>query len=376
MRALAFSAEIDAPKVVALSALGTLLLIIIVIFTILAIIGYRRLKTNALYNISYERAFSTDGIFAGERIDLTETISNPGWFPLFAVKIDFYVPAGLTVNDRKITEYTRLSSIFNIPPYSTVKRTFSVRADKRGKFSVCNATTKYRDTVFDFETDATFYAYPDYFDSSADNLPDIYQTGTEIARVKFIEDPFFISGIRDYRSGDPMRAINFKASVRSFSGGVRRLLCNNYDSSRTYDSMIFLDLNSYAQAAVDPLEQLETGLRLSCFIFREAVKNGGCIGFCTNRSSSSSKYVHIPCGSGEEHVKRMLREFAVIDHYGKRDYSMNAILQSIAFELPKNVDIYMITSFIDERTADLLFSLKRMGRNVQVIPLAEVKSNG
>ena len=54
---------------------------------------YRKLKLRTLEKIVYTRSFSTDGIFVGETLELVETVSNPSWFPLFAVKMEFFMPS-------------------------------------------------------------------------------------------------------------------------------------------------------------------------------------------------------------------------------------------------------------------------------------------
>ena len=73
------------------------LLIIGLSVTVLILLyhGYRSIKLRALEQVTYHRTISTDGFFAGETVDLTEVVRNPGWLPLFRVKLatskyDFY----------------------------------------------------------------------------------------------------------------------------------------------------------------------------------------------------------------------------------------------------------------------------------------------
>jgi len=168
-----------------------------------------------------------------------------------------------------------------------------------------------------------------------------------------------------------MRAVNFKATVRSFSGGVRRLMCNQCDSSRNYDSMIFLDLTVYKEIPLGTVEQTEIGLRCACFLFCEALKNGGRVGFCSNCTVDSSPYIHIPCGSGDLHAKSILEHFACISSFAGRDYSMSALLQRVAPTLPAGTDVYLITPMVDFKTGSLLRALERSGVNVQTVPLIQ-----
>ncbi len=338
-----------------------------VIITVAVISAYRSIKAETLKTLTYRREISKDGIFTGESLEIIETVSNPSWFPLINLRIEFITPGGLTVDGIECAEHIKLTSVFNIPPFSTVTKRHEVRADKRGKYEFKDAGFKYRKFDYSFKSLVSFYAYPDC--QALKNLcsPNIYTAGNSISLQKYIEDPFFVSGVRDYRFGDPIRSINFKASARSFSGGLRTLMSNEYDSSRTYDTMIYLDLNNYHEVYISDDDLIENGLMSACFLFCEAVKNDGKVGFSTNRSPNNSDYVFIPCESGEQHTKHILEMFSELNPYSKRSYSMSALLALTLPKLPKNCDIYFISAISDEKCGEVLSEAERMGMNVQTI---------
>ena len=116
--------------------------------------------------------------------------------------------------------------------------------------------------------------------------------------------------------------------------------------------------------------QIETGLRYACYLFCEALRNGGNVGFACNCAVEDTRYIHIPCSSGTVHTKLILEQFAEISSNAKRDYSVNVILQTISPELKRGTDIYLITPHVDDKMAGLLHSLRRTGRNVEVILLS------
>lgn len=332
---------------------------------------YKKLKLYALEQLHYTRTLSSDGIFVGEELTLTETAQNPTWFPLLGVRLDFFMLSGVTIDDISCNEYTKLTSVFYIPPFSKVQKTHAVRADRRDHYQLQNASIQYKKNEFLFSVPIEFYAYPDQFDVGADLALELHHAGSVISDRKYIEDPFFLSGIRPYRVGDPLRSINFKASARAFVGGRPSLMCNEYDSSRNCDSMIFLDLTTYAQAPLEQTEQTETGLRLACFLFCQAVKNGGRVGFSSNCSLKNENHIYIPCQSSEMHTKTILESFACITGFAQRDYSMSALMERVAPELPTGTDVYLITPFVDAKIGAMLHSLERMGQTVCVIPLSK-----
>lgn len=336
---------------------------------LILVLGYRALKLWALGKLQYDRSFSADGIFVGETIDLTENVKNSVWFPLLSVQVEFFVPSGVTIDGLKCTEYTKVTSIFSIPPFSSVSKKHTVIADRRDHYRLNTASILYRKNEFLFSDALDFYAYPDVYHTKLLLPSELYESGNALAEKKQIEDLFFFSGIRPYQKGDPMRAINFKASVRSFGGGLRQLLCNQYDSSRNCDSMVFLNLSSSSESALKEEETMEIGLRYACFLFREALKHAGRYGFAANCSRGSFQYISIPCGSGELHTKQVLEAFSEITWYARRDYSMNAIFQKILPTLSPSTDIFLITLDVDDELAKSIHYAETMGYSVGIIPL-------
>ena len=332
---------------------------------------YRTLKLQTLEKVKYGRTFSTDGIFVNESLQLIETIENPTWFPLFGVQVNFFIPSGLTIDDLTCSEYKKVISIFYIPPYSTVEKKHLVTANKRSHYQLNTACIIYRKNEILFSDALDFYAYPNYHRANIALTPDLYHAGNAISNRKYIEDPFFLSGIRPYHLGDPMRSINFKASVRSFSGGARQWLCNNYDSTRNYDSMIYLDLTTYTDISMKSEDQLELGLQYACFLFCEAIKNDGRVGFSTNSTNNRTKYTYIPCGSGDFHSKNILKTFSKLNWYDRHDYSMAALLMQTISQLSIGTDIYLITPFIDSELSKSISAIQKAGFNICVIPLLQ-----
>ncbi len=344
-------------------------LIVTTVLVTLAVIAYRKTKLSALGMLEYSRSFSTDGVFSGESFTLTEVVRNRTIFPLFFVEMDFFVPSGLTVDGVRCSEYTKSTSIFHIPPYSTVQKIHTVTSQKRDHYVLHNAAVTYRKNEFVFDVPIDVYVYPDRR-FGVDMSEEVRIAGETVAKRKYIEDPFFFEGVRRYNRGDSMRQINFKASVRSFSGGVRQLMSNSFDTSRSFDLMIYLDLTDYSNA--DDFEHysitLENSLRCACYLFSQAEMNGGKVGFAANCAGETGRYVHIPCGTGNGHAKAILECFSSITPYARRDYSIHALMSG-AFELPLSTDIYYVTSFVTDKNAELIRSLERMGRYVRVIRL-------
>lgn len=344
---------------------------ILALLLFLAVCVYRRKKLRALGMLEYDRSFSDDGVFAGDSFEFTEQIYNPTMFPLFFVRMDFFMPAGFTVDNVECREYTKISSLFNIPPRAAVTKTHTVRADIRGHYSLETSSIRYRGNEFLFSVPFDVYVYPKCIAAAEDSEPDLYRAGNSIAARKYIEDPFFMSGIRPYQSGDAMRSINFKASVRSFSGGVRRLMTNNYDSSRHYNCMILLDMSSYTdnEESKEQMARMERGLEHACFLLSQATSHGGRAGFAANCSAGARKYIKTACSSGSMHVTKVLRCLSEVSYFARRECSFDALIMRIVEDMDVGTDLYLITPFVDDKTADTVRRLQSGGVNVCLVTL-------
>ena len=161
---------------------------------------------------------------------------------MFFVEVTFFAPDGLCFDGVERQGYQRLRSVFQLMPYSKAVREHSVRALRRDRYRMEAAQIVWRDNAYEFDVPLQLSVYPAQFEAPLDILPDSHRLGDRLAANRFIEDPYFTSGVRQYRRGDPMRNIDFKASARTMSRGQYQLMSRDCDSSRNFDAMVLLDL--------------------------------------------------------------------------------------------------------------------------------------
>jgi len=350
----------------------------VLIVCVCTVLIYRKAKLRALRKMEYIRSFSSNGVFEGDELELRETVHNTTLCPLFFVKMEFFVPGGFTVDGIVCKSHTKVSSLFHVPPYASATKTHTFRADKRGHYQLVNTSVTYRKNEFTFSHAFDIYVYPNHKNIKVDVDTDIYRVGNSIANKKQVEDPFFLSDIRPYHYGDPMRAINFKASARAFRGGSIHLMSNSYDTSRNFDSMIFLDPYSRSKhgRTVDEEAILEIGLCYCCKLLMETVKNGGRVGFASNCTVGARIGVSIACNIGEAHTRTILKSMAQMSVYSNRDFSLSHMLMESASQHARGTDIYIVTPYIDTATSEVIRKLEKMGQSVYVIPITERGESG
>jgi uncharacterized protein (DUF58 family) len=263
----------------------------------------------------------------------------------------------------------KLTSIINALPHTTLRKVHKVKAVKRDHYLLETAAVKYCKNQFDYTVPAVLFVYPSRFDAWADMEPDLIRAGETISSRRFVEDPFFISGVRDYRFGDPMRSINFKATAKAAAWGTLKLISNSFDSSRDYSSMIFLDLTPYPEVCLAPGDSenlVEEGLRAACFIFGDTVANGGKTGFAANAAAGGKRFIYKAPGLGGLHVKGILESFAEITAFKRRDYSFNALLENSISLIERNIDIYVVTPYASDQLCRTVTEFGR-GRSISFV---------
>lgn len=354
-----------------------LALLIIAACAVCLRLWYVAVKTKYIGHCLYERAFSSDGAFAGEEFTLTETVTNPTLVPLFFVKYEFFMPEGLTVDGVYCSSYSKKASVFHLLPRSTVKKVHTVYSDNRGYYKIENAAVVYRKTYYELECSAEIHVYPDCSRLNFDMDSDIYRAGEIISRRRIPEDPFCFAGIREYRPGDALRSINFKASAHSFVNGVRTLMTNEYESSRNYDTMILLDSVSYSENGFSPEESkevYESALDAACYLFCRTVECGGRVGFATNSPTKNNQSTVVPCGSGAAQNKEILECFAEMSYYSQRSYSFDALIKAALPKSPRGIDFYFICTYVSDQLAETVSLFRSAGYNIYVLNTTDGKN--
>ena len=72
-----------------------ILILVAVLLAVVLVILYKKLKGKFLERLVYKREFSVKDAYAGETVELYETIYNPTFFPLFRVDVEEYFTGGL-----------------------------------------------------------------------------------------------------------------------------------------------------------------------------------------------------------------------------------------------------------------------------------------
>ena len=351
---------------------------LVVLFFILRAI-YRKMRDAHLYQISYERSFSETGVYAGDEVELIETISNHGFFPLFRVNVEAFL-----YNELRLTGYDPpkkdgmqfFAGRFNLWPYMRIKRRHKLVCLKRGYYMIESAAIPMRDSDYFISCPASIYVYPKPIPIDTVNEAAGRMQGDERAVRQLFSDPFTLSGVRDYRFGDTVSSINFKVSARTWmcSGASSSpLKVNDREFCANRRLAVYMDFHTERDCGFDGIsyhKRVEAGLSYASALIREAIYGGFNVAFyCNCKQEDGAMSLEFPLASGESHMLDIFRAMAKIR--GADGASFTGMLENTIEEGCCDCEIVAIVLCTSEKTEDRLTMLRQLGNSVRLIVLNE-----
>jgi uncharacterized protein (DUF58 family) len=341
---------------------------------------YLRLREKNLKNISYSREFTEKGVYAGDEVELIETVVNNGFFPLLAVDIEAYLYNELRLSGFEPPKKDGMQyfiSRFNLWPYMRIRRRHKLTCLKRGHFKLQSAIVRKKLGEEVFECPADIYVYPRPFEIDP-ALPAVsMMQGEERALRQLFADPFSLSGVRDYRFGDPVSQINFKASAKTWLGSRRSatpLMVNDRDFCAARRLAVFIDYHLERDCGIDGEEYerlTELALSYSAHIIRNAVYGGYSVGFFANcKREDGSMIERFPLEGGEAHMLDIFRTMASMR--AADGGSFPALLDELIETGENSAEILIFVLCETPETNASAFELERRGNGVRVFSLPEL----
>lgn len=219
-------------------------------------------------------AFSREYMECGEEAELTLDIENGKALPLPVFHYKFSVDRALRFRDMEnsvVTDYYHRNDVFSILGHQRIRRTLTFCGSERGHFRVESANIMVRDFFMSRlfamtqREDIGIYVFPKKVDVKELATLTRGRVGEMAARRSLVEDPLSFRGLRDYQSGDPYRAINWKQSARTNAWKV-----NLFEATQDAEVKILLNLDTDSMIRADRL--LEAAISVTSSLAREHLK--------------------------------------------------------------------------------------------------------
>ena len=353
---------------------GLLLLILLLILLCYA------LRDRLIAAVTYTREFSEEGVYEGETVIMTETVTNPSFLPVFFLDVESYFyngmrPESIVFEPRKAMQY--FASRFHLWPYMQIKRRHTILCTERGFYQLETVDVFYSKRVRYITAPASLYVYPKVIPVEELPNPISSEQGDSITARRLLFDPFSVNGIRSYQFGDPFSAINFKATARSGILGIDGIRVNSRDYCSGRTVMVFLNYQLSGDKPIpghiyEPM--MERGLSHAAALIREAFYRGYRAGFACNATLLTGEtHIHYPIEGGDAHLTDILKDMAKVRTVV--GISFHAMLSEPLKSGLTETEIFLLTPELTEEAAELLDGYAARGNTVHVILLGGGERN-
>lgn len=334
---------------------------ILILVAVLLVAEQLVFRKYVLRGVTYSVRFSVSEATEGEVIEIVEEIENNKALPVPWIKTEICTSRWLMFTGSSAargSDARFVPSIFSLKPHQKCTRTRTVTALKRGLFRLENASLVGTDILGlvsvskTVTIDETVRILPSPYELSEGDLSDKELYGELVTRRFICEDIFLISGAREYTGREPMNRIHWSSTARN-----GELMAFNNDYSTSNNMLIALNMQKNPEGDPRPLitGDLETYIKAAAFILEMTEKHKISADFTTN--GHKKRGVYLSGGSERAGILRLLSE---LENECETDFF--AHLENLDFR--SKTDIFIITSYIDERMISFAKTQKRYGRNV------------
>ena len=343
------------------------MLAILVIVAILLFAEHQIFLRLVLKNVTYTVRFSTSEAIEGETFEIVEEIVNDKGLPVPWVKTELSTSRWLEfagTQAARASDTRFVPSVFSLRPHQKCTRTRTAVAMKRGNFRLESVSMIGSDLLGlvsvsrALSVNESIRILPAPYELRESELSDMELSGELTARRFICDDPFLISGSREYTGRDPMNRIHWNSTARN-----AQLMVFNNDYTTRNRAAILINMQKTPNGEPRPVTtgDAETYIKAAAFLLDRLADIGAECDLYTNGSGG----VHEKGGSGSEDYIRLLRVLADLEitcTLDFRDFLAQAEMAGIYFA--DRTDILIVTAYIDDTMADLAAIWRRRGKHV------------
>lgn len=346
------------------------------------------------------RTISQTEIEVGESVGIQIRLHNASKLPIVWVLVEDLLPVA-AVHGRHVAlqlegQPLRVSSV---PATTSRVLTYQLSALRRGYFQIGPVVAETGDLLglnrrFRKITGASYLTVlPKLIPLQGYEIASKRPVGEVKVSYRLLEDPTLISGIRDYRSGDPIRSIHWRATARTGT-----LQCKQFEPTSVAGATVVVDM--HRDSNPDRHEPIRTDLSVTaaasiCYSLMQMQQQFGLISngrdavdriaeeqfesassdfqsletaresLRMRSSSDRLRPVVLPCNRGPEHFQTIHRALARLER------TSGAPLEDVLFQtqsrMPRDATVLVILQNVTESAALALGMLARQGYSVAAI---------
>jgi uncharacterized protein (DUF58 family) len=310
--------------------------------------------------------------FPGERIAGRLRLVNRKPLPLPWIELEQALPAGLVPSAPGETGGNgTLRFAAAMRWYQAVQWRIGFDCTRRGYYRLPPMRVTSGDP-FGFYTrsallpsEAPVLVYPRLIALDRIGIPSFFPAGDERSESRLFPDPTRAVGVRDYRPGDPLRAIHWKASARQ-----RRLQVKVFESATTRRIAFFVAADSFDGKKAGPEGDFEFALSVVASLAHDSAGRGASVGLYVNaRLADTGQPASLVPGGGRERLVAALELLAKVTSAPNGPFV--PFLQGELRALGAGTTLVFILSRLPSDLPPLLVELKRAGYPLVLIRIGE-----
>jgi uncharacterized protein (DUF58 family) len=323
--------------------------------------------------LDYRRSFDPPRIFPGEETEYIVEITNRKLLPLPWVRVEEHMPAAVL----PVQGGPRVVSPEGWQRRRSLSLGWHERVVLRQRFT-CSTRGDYVVGPTDVETGDPLglfpvqlrvpethelLVYPRLAELPRSPLESRFPFGAARSRPPVLPDPIRVAGVRDYRPGDPIRFVDWKATARRMKLQTRVL-----EPTTLNNVVIVLDVRTMAFAWQGyDLQRFEAAVGVAGALLRDGVADRHAIGLAANASGPGMEefQLYVRPSRRPSQLEDALGALATIAPIPT--IAFGGFLERIAANFPYGASLVAVTAFLDARTASDLARLAERGHAISLV---------
>ncbi len=320
-------------------------------------------QKECLTNLTYTRTISQTRATFGEEISLGIEIVNDKVLPLTWLHVEDVVPAllsirGGTIDDAVSRRDAVLHLLLPVLPFGRVRRRLTIVCDRRGTYRFGPVRLESGDPI-GYGRDTTrltevehLLVYPKVFALEPPDMASRMLLGDQRSSSILLGDPSRVAGVREYRAGDPLRHVDWRASARAPS-----LLVRVYEPTTSLRVATFVDLHApRARGRMPFLDLTEFTVAVAASVVADLSVKGIGVGLYSTGTVDGHPLTHAPSTSPSA-LADMMELLARVSPYAPE--SMADVLASECGRFRSGISVVVIAADFPERTLAAMAHVRR-----------------
>ena len=324
----------------------------------------------AFRRVTHTRLLSHQRAFIGDSLEYSVTLYNEKILPLIWVDIQDPFPNGLELTGghlrsggMEMGQRHRITT--SLLPYQRVTWKYTLRCTGRGYHRIGPVHLRSGD-IFGFSSTETqmsdtdqLLVYPRVVDLQQLIFPAEHPSGEARGRRPLFQDTTRFIGHRDYRSSDPMKHIDWKASAR-----LGQLQTKVFEPVVSLNVLIALNgsTSEFAWQGAN-LRFFERAVTAAASTASYCADRGFSFGLVSNAMAAySGKWLSVPLGGATQQLSLVLEALAMAGPYTITP--LVDVLRSERHSLPPGATVVLVTAVVTEALAEEVAEIKDRGCDV------------